>query len=213
MRSVRIALIATLTLLSLAIILTMLESPPSVAGTNRPAGANEEPIASTEHSNRYCQPHELLPRGISAIRVWLDAAAGPRLRLVARADGHTITSGERGSGWSGGSVAIPVTPLARAVSGVTVCVAFRLHDEAIIVQGNATPRALAAYNDHQTLPGRMWIEYLHAGSTSWAALAPAIVRHMGFGRAEPHLWIAFLALVLLATVIALAASTAYRELS
>jgi hypothetical protein len=213
MHGVKVALAAALTLLLLAIVLTLLESPMSAARTNQPPGAREEPIASTERSNRYCQPHELLPQGTSAIRVWLDAAAGPRVHLVATADGRTIASGEHGSGWSGGSVTIPVTPRSRAVYGVTVCVSFRLHDEAIIVQGVATPPADAAHNGRETLAGRMWIEYLHAGGHSWAALIPTIVRHMGFGRAESGPWATFLALVLLAAVIALVSTAAYRELS
>jgi hypothetical protein len=209
----RVALTAVLALLSLAIVLTLLESPMSVARANKPAGIGEEPIAGTTRSNSYCQPHEHLPQGTTAIRVWLDAAAGPRVRLVVTAGGRTLTSGERGSGWSGGSVTVPVRPLSQAVSGVTVCVSFRLHDEAIIVQGNATPAALAAHDDRRALPGRMWIEYLRAGSQSWAALVPSIVRRMGFGRAEPGSWVAFLALGLLATVVVLAASAAFRELS
>ncbi len=213
MRSVRVALAAALTLLSLAIVLTLLESPMSVARTNKPAGIDEQQIAGATGSDRYCQPHELLPQGTSAIRVWLDAAAGPRVRLLATADGRTIARGEHRSGWSGGSVTVPVRPLSRSVAGVTVCASFRLHDEAVIVQGNATPAALAAHDDHRTLAGRMWIEYLRAGSHSWAALIPSIVRRMGFGRAESGAWVALLALVLLASVVVLASSAAFRELS
>src|SRR5271155_2464955 len=121
MRSVKVALAAGLTLLTLAIGLTLLGSPVSVARTNRPPGKPEEVIASTTRGASYCEPDEVLPRGTSAIRVWLVAEAGPRVSVVVYSGGRPITSGERGSHWIGGSVTVPVRPLAHTVSHATVC--------------------------------------------------------------------------------------------
>jgi hypothetical protein len=212
MPGVRIALAAGLALMGIAIGLTLLRSPASVAGTNRIAGQEEEPIGSTDQSARYCQAREALPRGTSAIRVWLYAARGPRVSVVVSSHGRTLTSGAQGSGWTGGSVTVPVKPLSRAVSHATVCVSFRLRDETVFVQGNATPAAFAAHDGGQALAGRIWIEYLRPGGSSWASLAGSIARRMGFGRAAAGTWVAFLALALLATVAALASSLVLREL-
>jgi 4-amino-4-deoxy-L-arabinose transferase-like glycosyltransferase len=123
-----------------------------------------------------------------------------------------LVSGQRGSGWSGGAVTIAVRPPRRAIADATLCVSFALHDEAIIVQGNATSPALAAHTGSRALGGRMWVEYLRPGNISWASLAPTIVRHMGLGRSQPGAWVAVLVLVLVLTVSVLAALAVLRGL-
>jgi hypothetical protein len=213
MSSVKIALGAGFTLIAVAILLTLSQSPMSVAATNKLAGHTEEGIASTTTSATYCQGRETLPRGSSAIRIWLDAATGPRVSVAVYSAAHKITSGTRGSDWIGGSVTIPVRPLARNVSPVTVCVSFQLRDETIIVQGNPTPANIAARDGQRALGGRIWIEYLRAGSHSWASLIPQIIRHMGFGRATSGTWIVYVALLLLAGVAGAASNLLLKELS
>jgi hypothetical protein len=200
MRSVKVALAAGLTLLVLAIGLTLLGSPPNVARSNRLSGKPEEPIARITEGSSYCQPGELLPRGTSAIRVWLEADAGPRVHLVVYAHGHPVTSGWRGSNWIGGSVTVPVRPLARSVSHADVCVSFSLHDETVTMQGTNGPAPL------------LWIEYLRPGTRTWASLAGEIARHMGLGRATSGTWIVFVALALLAALVALASSLLIGEM-
>jgi hypothetical protein len=212
MRRVKVALTAGLTLLATAIGVTLLRSPMSVAGTNRPGGAPEQPIASFDQSASVCQAHEVLPRETSAIRVWLYAAAGPRVSVVVSSGGRPIASGVRGSNWVGGSVTVPVQPLPRSVSGVTVCVSFRIHDETVIVQGNTAPAGIAARSGGQALGGQMWIEYLRGASRSWVSLAPQVARRMGFGRAAAGTWIVFAALALGATVAVLASGLVVKEL-
>jgi hypothetical protein len=211
MRSVKIALAAGLTLLAIGIGLTLLHSPMSVAHANG-VPLEEDEIATTNKSATYCQAHELLPGGTSAIRISLNAFTGPRVRLVVTSGGQSITGGERGSGWTSRVVTVPVKPLPRTVSGVTVCVSFRLRDETISVFGRTTPRATAAHDGRQTLRGRIWIEYLRPGERSWASLVPSIARRMGLGRAAAGTWIVLLALALLAAVAVLASSLVLEEL-
>lgn len=213
MRRVKVALAAGLVLLGIAIGLTLLGSPMSVAGTNKLLNQPEEAIATTSHSATYCQAHEVLPRGSSAIRVWLAAAYGPRVSVVVSSSGHRIADGERGSGWTGGSVTIPVKSLPRTVSGATVCASFHVRDEVVFVQGNGTPAAIAARDGRKSIGGRMWIEYLRPGAVSWASLVPSIMRHMGFGRTVGGTWMVFLALALLAVLATLTANAVLRELS
>jgi len=212
MRAVKIALAAGLSLLAIALAFTLTRSPASVAGTNRPAERAEEPIAATTHNTTYCQGGEQLPRGTSALRIWLDASAGPRVEVVVSAAGRQIDRGERGSGWIGGSVTVPVRPLGRPVSDATVCASVSLRDETVLAQGNATPASVAARDGSHALAGRIWIEYLRPGTRSWASLASEVARHMGFGRAGAGTWIVFLALALLAAVAVLASRLLLEEL-
>jgi hypothetical protein len=199
MRSVKVALVAGLTLLLLAVGLTLLGSPASVARTNQPPGGSVEPIAIVDHNATYCQAGEVLPRDTSAIRVWLEAASGPRVKLAVYSGGHRLTGGEHGSDWIGGSVTVPVRPLARTVSDATVCVSFAVHDETVTVQGTSQPQ-------------RMWIEYMRPGTRSWVSLAGEVAHHMGLGRGLPGTWIVFLALALLVSVAGIASAVLVREL-
>jgi hypothetical protein len=199
MRSVKVALAAGLTLLALAIGVTLLGSPTSVARTNRPAGQPEEPVATTTQSARYCEAGEVLPSGTSALRIWLEAAAGPRVIVAVYAKGRLITGGQRGSDWIGGAVTVPVQPLAHTASPVTVCVSFALRDETVIVQGS-------------TAPLHMWIEYLRPGTRSWLSLTGEVVRHMGLGRAGAGIWVVLLALALLLAAAGLASRLLVKEM-
>lgn len=212
MRPVTISLLGGLTLVTIALVLTMLGSPMSVARTtrvlNKPGGA----IATTTQSASYCQDNEVIPKDVSAIRVWLDAAAGPRVRISVSSLGHVVVAGTRGSDWTGGTVTVPVRPLGRAITDATVCIAFPLHDETVIAAGEFASGPYAARSGGHALKGRLWIEYLRPGTRSWASLAPSIIRHMGFGRAGTGAWPAFLVIVLLATTIALGSSLAHKEL-
>jgi hypothetical protein len=211
MRGVRIALVCALTLLALAVGLTLSRPPLSVARANHPLGRTEQPVASTSHGGRYCQSREVLPADTSAIRIWLDAASGPRLHVTVLDGGRTVTSGVRGSNWIGGSVTVPVKPLPHAILDATVCASFSVHDETLIAQGNAAPATLAARFDERTLGGRIWIEDLRPGQRSWASLAPEVARNMGFGRADPGIWVVFLALALALAIAVLTTGLVLRE--
>ncbi len=212
MRSVRIALAAGLALVAIAIGLTLLGAPMSLARTNKLPSQQEEPILTLRHGAVLCQAQEALPRGSTAIRVWLAASYGPHVSLLVRSGRRTITSGERASGWTGGTVTVPVKPLAHTVSGTEVCASFRLRDEILWAQGYKTPAAVAAREGRRGIGGRMWIDYLRPGTIPWAALIPSIVRRIGFGRAAAGSWVVFVALGLLVAAATLVANTLLREL-
>jgi hypothetical protein len=212
MSSVKVALAAALALLTVALVLVLLHSPMSVARTNGTPG-EEEIIALARRGATFCQAGELVPRGTAAIRLSLSAFTGPRVTVAVSAGGRMVTTGQRGSGWTSRVVTVPVRPLPRPVAGATVCVSFPLRDEVLTVFGKATPASLAAREDGRPSPGRLWIEYLHAGGRSWASLLPSVVRHFGFGRAAPGTWIALLALALLVAVAALSVRLAVKELT
>jgi hypothetical protein len=212
MRSVKVVLVAGLTLVAVAIGLTLARSPKSVAATNKPDGQQESAISSTRRRTSYCQAGETLPAGTSAIRISLAASIGPRVSLFASAGGHVITSGEQDSGWTGSVIAVPVRPLSHTVAGVTICASLTPAHETVVLSGEHTRAAIAAHESGLPTQGRMWIEYLRPGTRSWASLASSVVRNMGFGRAWPGSGIVLVALLLLAAVAILATRLVLTEM-
>jgi hypothetical protein len=213
MRGVKPALFAGLAALALALILTVSRSPPRVAASNEPHGATVAPFWSTTSGASLCQAHEMLPSGSSAIRVWLDATAGPRVSVAVYSDGRMIAGGTRGSNWIGGSVTVPLRPLPRTTAGATICVSFPLHDETVLAQGTSSSAALSAHEGARALGGRMRIEYLRPSRRSWLAMAGEVARRMGLGRAAGGTWVALAALALLGAALALATRLLLRELA
>jgi hypothetical protein len=211
MRGVTLALFGGLGALAVALVVTLVGSPSSVATSNKVPG-KETPIASTTRGSSYCQANETLPAGTSAIRIWLDAAAGPRVDVSVTSAGRVVARGSRGSIWIGGSVTVPVKPLPRTVHDVTLCASFHLRDETIVVQGMATAPAVAAHDGRRALGGRMGVEYLRAGTRSWLSLAGEVARRMGLGRAPGGTWVALLALALLGAAVALGSRLLLTEL-
>lgn len=212
MRGVKVALVAGLSLVAVAIGLTLARSPKSVAATNKPHGQQETAISSTRRRTSYCQAGETLPRGTSAIRVSLAASIGPRVSLLASAGGHVIISGEQDSGWTGSVLAIPVRTLPHTVTGVTICVSFAPAHETVGLLGEHTRAAIAAREGRRPTQGRMWIEYLRPGTRSWASLVSSVVRNMGFGRAWSGSGIVLVALLLLGAVAILATRLVLTEM-
>jgi hypothetical protein len=211
MKRVTVALTAGLTITLLAVGLTLLHAPMTVARKNGTV-VKEEALGSVRGTIAMCQADELLPRETSALRFWLGALTGPRVSAYVAYGGHAIASGEHGSGWTGREVTVTVKPLRSAIASATVCLSFQARDEAVTLYGRATPPSSAAYAGGQALPGRVWIEYLRSGKRTWASLIPSVVRHMELGRAFSGAWILVLALVLLATIVALGSRLVLREL-
>lgn len=199
MRRVRIVLAVGLALLAVAVVLAITRSPMVVSSVSV-TPSRETVLATTREGASYCQPHELVPQDTSAIRLWLGAMVGPRLALVVSSAGHVVVSGERGSGWRGKAVTVPVHPPAQAVANATVCTSFKVKDEEVLLFGAPAPPTFAARDDGHPLPGRIVIEYLRRGHTSWAAMALSIARRMGLGRAYAGTWIALLVVALVSAV-------------
>lgn len=213
MREVRIALAAGLGLLAIAIAVALARSPASVARSTVPANSEEDRLARVTDSATFCQGQETVPSGTSAIRLSLGSFVGPAVRVQVYSDGRQITSGERGSGWTGRVVAVPVVQLSHTVSGATICASLRLRDELVTVFGEASSRALAVRDDGRPQSGRIYVEDLRPGTRTWASLVPAILAHMGLGRASSGGGIVFIAFALLLAVGVLSARLVLRELT
>ncbi len=205
------ALVAGLALLSIALVITLSGSPLVVTHVN--ATPASEPILEAGSGSSACQAGEVLPADITAIRLTLVAAVGPRVSLSALTGTRVLASGVTASGWTSGAVTVPVKALSHAVAPVRIC--FKLGPSAETVQlgGSRTSAATAAHNlSGVPLPGRFTVEYMRPGSSSWWSLAKTAARRMGLGRAPSGTWVALLVLLLMGTALATASWLIVKEL-
>ncbi len=79
-----------------------------------------EQLATTDYKADACQSGESLPRGTTAIRLSLGAFTG-RSSSQGNLRSRVVVSGERGSGWAGQTVTVPVTAVSRTISPVKIC--------------------------------------------------------------------------------------------
>ena len=210
MRSVRTALAAGLALVVTFGVLVLSRHPLVVLARNSTTGNSTLAVASNNAAA--CQGDERLPADTSAIRLSLWALTGPAIELRATAAGHVITSGERGSGWDGETVTIPVRAVS-APTAVSICFAVPTAGvEHVTLLGSATGPAAAAYTGTgQSLPGRVRIEYLGDGHSSWLALVPSVASHMALGRAWSGSWVVFGVVIMMLAVTGLVSRLITRE--
>jgi hypothetical protein len=228
MREARIAFGIGLALLLIAIGVVLLRSPISVIRASAPR-TDAVMFGSSSLGERVCQPDELLPRGTTAIRVWLEAVIGPAVTVEALSGTRLVTRGARGTGWTAGSVTVPVHPVDQSVTHSTICINMDPASEPIGLQGVKTSRALAAF-DRQgplpttrsgstpqyregPLPGRLMIEYLRPGSDTWLSLITSVARRMGLGHATSGVLTALLAIALMGTVGLLISGLVLKEIA
>ncbi len=208
---VRAALALGLALTAVAGAVVLSGSPSTVAASN--GIGLETRFGRTLGPATVCQSGETLPAHTSAVRIALEAAVGPSVRLAVFSSGRQLTHGARGSGWTGGSVTVPVAPLARPVAHATVCFSVpysRVH--LAILGAPAAPTRAARFVPGGSLRGRMIVEYMRAGAASWWAQAESVARRMGLGRAVSGTWIALVAALLALALVALVCRASLREL-
>lgn len=206
---IKVALGVGLALIALAFVLTLTRVPLTVA---RGGVATEHTLVSSAKPASACQGGETLPRGTTALRLSLTAAVGPRVAVKVFSRSRVVTHGATQPGWSNASVTVPVQPLPHTLAPVKVCFAMALMNGAVAMRGSPTGHALAATSGKQTLPGRMGIEYLHPGGSSWWSQATAVARRLGLGHAASGAWDALLVMALAASFIALSSWLVVREL-
>ncbi|MGD1059396.1 MAG: hypothetical protein ABR992_18515 [Solirubrobacteraceae bacterium] len=211
MRSVRTALAAGLVLTVAAGIVVLSQHPLAVLAANTTATSTELGVTGTDA--QACQGGERLPAGTTAIRLSLGAFTGPAMKLTVLSAGHMVTSGERGSGWDGETVTVPVRALSAPVSPASICFAIPLTGvEPVRLLGSDTSHALAVHaGNGQALAGRLRIEYLGRARSSWLTQVPTVARHMGLGRAWSGIWVVFALVVAMLAVTGLATGLIARE--
>jgi hypothetical protein len=211
MRGARIALAGGLVLTVVAAAIVLSGAPQVLAGSNGVDAVIYPPLTSVAGSASACQGNETVPAGWSAIRLSLEASAGPRVAVAVHTGTTVVAHGESAPGWLGRVVTVPVEPTERTVHHATVCFSFTGANERVSLLGVHTPRPSAAKHGARARPGRIAIEYLHAGSSSWWSLAPAVARRLGLGRAWAGTWVAVIVAALMAAAIALASWLILRE--
>ncbi|MGD0452801.1 MAG: hypothetical protein ABSB69_04330 [Solirubrobacteraceae bacterium] len=189
--------------------ITLSQSPITVAEVST---AEHGLLGTTTQKLSACQSNEVLPRETSAIRLRVETFIGPKVAVEVLAHGRVIAHGERESGWTGGVVTIPVEPLSMARSGVELCFTLFLNgDESAELVGERTTGALAAQSRFGPLAGRVRVEYLRPGRSSWWSLAPAVARRMGLGRAWSGTWNVLLVFGLMGGMVLLCSRMMLRE--
>ncbi len=206
-------MVVALGLVAIAVCVVLSTSPPLVTRSKAPL-LDARALGSLGSGAEVCQGGEVVPRGTTAIRVWLEAVIGPPLTLVARSGSRVLTSGLRDAGWSTGSVTIPVSPVSRASSDVTICVRIGHAREAVEVRGVESRPQNAAYEPgHEPSAGRVIVEYLRPGQDTWWSLARSVARRMGLAHAPSGVAVALLALALVAAMAATISWLVLRELA
>lgn len=210
MKGTTLALLFSLALMAIAIVVTLSGSPVAVLGANS-TFANGY-LAETTASAQACQGGETLPAGTSMIRLTLTAEVGPPTRVYATSGGRPLTSGSVGSGWTGGSVSIPVKRVAARVSGARVCFALDASKETVGIVGSPTAANVAARDRNGAiLPGRIKVEYLSAAHSSWWSNTLNVARRIGLGHAPSGTWVVFLTIALMGALVAAASWLLLRE--
>lgn len=229
MRSVEITLVVGVGLMAAVGAVTLTRAPPrvvrAVAQEARIGREERVPLALTTGDITICQSDEVLPAGVSGIRLWMRAFFGAPVRVAAYSGSRALTEGSRGAGWTGQSVTVPIEPVDRTTSNVRLCFALGPNSEPVVVlgalaapaqkgaaiSGGALTPAAAAVNGGR-LGGRVGVEYLAAGRGSWWSRVLTVARHVGLGRAFSGTWIALLVAALMAAAGVLAIRLAAREL-
>ncbi len=189
--------------------LTLTRSPPRVL---RVSSNVEVLLGTTAGSAEICQENEVLPAGVSAIRLPLQAFFGATVLVRAFSGSQILTEGRRGADWTGKSVTVPVTPLNRTVSHVKLCIDIGPNSQPVYVGGVETPKREAATLKGRTIVGRVSVEDLASGRGSWWSRIPTVVRHMAIGRAFSGTWVVLLTAALVAAVGFLAVWLTLQEL-
>jgi hypothetical protein len=206
----RLALICGLALTAIAVGITLSRAPLGVARSNMTITPSE--LTVTQEPSKVCQRGETLPRGTTAIRLSLLSLLGPALALRATSGERVLTAGSRGSGWIGKTVTVPVTQVPRTSTNVSICFAFSPGGHELSVEGQPTAKSPAVAAGHETLPGRLRIEYLRPQHRSWWSMGLSIARRMGLGHPDGGAWIALVPFMLLLAAAALTSWIVDRDL-
>lgn len=199
-----------LTLVAIALGVTLSRSPMV---TIRRSTSEIEQLTETQNAAGACQAGETLPAGTSAIRLALMSDAGPYVSVRALSAGRVLIAGVAHSGWTGGSVTMPVRPLNHTISHIRICFRLGPTKERVAIVGEPTSPVRAARSDGGgVLPGRLRVEYLQVAPSSWWSTAVPVARRIGLGRAPSGTWIALLVLSLMIAVVCGASWLSLRDL-
>jgi hypothetical protein len=214
MLRVRLALAAGLGITAAAVGAVLLwQAPVAVLGSNATRASPYEQLGYTSGTTNACQTAERLPAHTVALRLSLGAFTGSEVTVKVLSGTSVVTSGKRGPGWDGQTVTVPLRALAHTIYPARICFAIPVAGEQLTLFGShVAGTAAARARDGEASPGRIRIEYLGKGRSSWLSLVPSVARHIGLGRAWSGIWVAFLIPGLMLLALILASRLIVREL-
>jgi hypothetical protein len=208
--AVKVALGAGLTLIAIAFAVTLSHAPTRTAKAR--SVLPESKLAFTEASARGCQRGEVLPRDTTAIRLGLFAPSTPEVSVQVFSGSRRIAQGVLARGWFGEGATVPVNEIPHAVSPVKVCFGIAHDNGKVQMLGRYTGASEATISEGKPLSGKISVEYLQPGHSSWWSLATSVARRLGFGHAAAGAWDALLVIALAGTVLTLSSWLLVREL-
>ena len=183
---------------------TLAQRPLIVAGTN--AVEDRGVIARSKGNDSICQEGEVLPRGTTAVRLWIAANIKPSVSVAAFSGSRLVTMGSEEGSWLGKVGTVPVAPVPRRIAGAQLCFSIGPAVEDVYLFGGPAPNPLQG-----EARGKVRIEYLRPGPRSWWSLAHSVAQRIGFGRWPAGAWVALLPLALMGMATALASWTILRQ--
>jgi hypothetical protein len=201
--SVGIALGVGLASIAAAIAVVLSRSPVEVLSTNSIPGTSI--VAATKGGVGTCQGRESVPRGTSAVRLWVTGNVKPAVRIEVLAGLEPIASGEQQGGWLGKVVTVPIEPIASAIRDATICVRIDRAVEEIDLLGSGSAHPAPGES-----PGKVRVEYLRLRSSSWWSLAGSVSRSLGFGRAPAGRYVFLIPLLAMVLAALLVSWTLFR---
>jgi hypothetical protein len=205
MWSVGLALGGGLATIAVVLAVLLSHAPVVVLSTNSIPAATI--VASTRGGTGTCQDNELLPQGTTAVRLWITGNVKPGVQVEALSDFQPITSGSQEGGWLGKVVTVPVGLVARTVPDAQLCFTIDPAIEEVDLIGGAASHHAAGESR-----GKVRIEYLRVGHSSWWSLARSVTQRVGLGRAPSGGWVFLIPLAAMALVVALVSWAIFRRL-
>jgi hypothetical protein len=210
-RDVKATLAAGVTLLVLVAALTLTQAPPRVVSVGALAKTQGPAFIGGMSA---CQRGEVIPAGISAVRVAIGGFFGPPVQIKAFVGNELVLQARRGANWTGTSVTIPVTSPRRSYSHVKLCINVAPTSELAVFRGSHSPRRLAAVQSNgESLGGKIGVEYLGAGRGSWWSRLGTVAESFALGHFAEGVGAAVIVAIFMLAAGALALRITLRELS
>jgi len=191
------------------LVVVLLQAPDERISTNSVVVQREIGLFSPHDA--VCQSNERLPASTDALRMSLIAYIGPAVSVTVSHEGRVVARGHHSGGWISGSLTLPLRPSVSSQTGASICLT---RDSSALVAGllgQTAPTARAATNNGQPLPGRLRIEYLTHGHSSWLSMAKHVARRLGLGHSPSGTWIVLPLTALMAIALGLGAWLLMRE--
>ncbi len=201
----RVALAAGLAVIAVAIAVTLSRAPLVVAGTNGIAYTTV--VAATQGPAYGCQGGEAIPRGTTAVRMWLEGNIKSRVRVAVRTGPRTVAAGTQEGGWLGKVTTVPITRVRHRLARADLC--YWIDPAVQILNLLGGPVSHPARGEASR---KMRVEYLRPGPSSWWSKVGSMERRLGLGRAPAGGLVFVIPLALMALAALLVVRTAWRGL-